>query len=154
MYTSDIHCRYVGLHLYIHWGAHPYTLCCISCHTMYILLHVKCCPMYIHMSPNVYSIYIGYTHWVTFVYTLGCKPYTFCCIFCHTMYVEKSVTQCIYVKMHYDVYTQCTSNATQCVSHPIHSRRSTKRGIYIGLHFIYILLYFDIRCRCLLGNMY
>ena len=79
----------------------------------YFLMSI-CYPMYIYLSPNVYSIYIGYIHWVASEYTLGCKTYTLCCIFCHTMYIQKNVTQCIYVKMHYNVYPQCYPMYIKC----------------------------------------
>ena len=141
VYTDTLQCT---LPIYIadtHWvtfsytlGDKPYTLCYIFCHTMYTFF---CYTMYIHMLPNVHLIYIGYIHWVTFLYTLCDKPYTLCCIFCHTMYIDKNVTQCIYVQMHYNVYTQCISDATQCISYHVHSG---KGGTYIWLQPMYIWL--------------
>ena len=105
--------------------------------------------MYIGLSPNVYSIYIGDIHWDTPVYTLGCT-----CIYislhfmspnvytwtCHPMYIRKNVPQCIspmYIKccpMYIGVYT------------------FGSRGLYIGLHCIYIGVFLDIRPRWALSN--
>ena len=93
--------------VYIHWVTCVYTLGNIHVTQCIYVTYIKCIPMYIYLSPNVYSIYIGYIHWVASEYTLGCKTYTLGCIFCHTMYIQKNVTQCIYVKMHCNVYTQC-----------------------------------------------
>ena len=129
--------------MYIH-NVYRNVLQCI--YTMYIGMHYNVYTQCIYlMHCNVYTdtlqctlpIYIADTHWVTFSYTLGDKPYTLCYIFCHTMYIDKNVTQCIYVQMHYNVYTQCISDATQCISYHVHSG---KGGTYIWLQPIYIWL--------------
>ena len=107
MYITDIHCVpctytlgytsiYIGVHTYIHCVA----FCVTQCNRSMLPNVYTCYTMYI-------PIYIVYIHCVTFAYTLCCKPYTLCYIFCHTMYIEEHVTQCIYVQMHYNVYTQC-----------------------------------------------
>ena len=127
---------YIELHLHIHWGAHLYTFCCISCHTMYI---VTCYPMYIHMLPNVYvNIHL--------VYTLGNR-----CIYIglHAIYIvlHLFVTQCIYNDMLPNVYTsECTTmyihnvyKMQHNVYQPIYIVCGVKKGVYTLGNSLYTL---------------
>ena len=127
---------YIELHLHIHWGAHLYTFCCISCHTMYI---VTCYPMYIHMLPNVYVN----IHWV---YTLGYR-----CIYIglDAIYIVLHffVTQCIYNDMLPNVYTsECTTmyihnvyKMQHNVYQPIYIVCGVKKGVYTLGNSLYTL---------------
>ena len=103
---------YIGLHLHIHWGAHLYTLCCISCHTMYIN---TCYPMYIHVTQCISQ----YTLCIYIVLHLHIH-----CVASHIHCVTFFVTQCIYKNMLHNVY------ASKCTTMYIHNVYKMQHNVY------------------------
>ena len=137
VYTDTLQCMHPIYIVYIRWVTFVYTLCCISCHTMYI--YFAC-----NLLPNVYTFVTQCIFNIHWVYTFG-----YICIYIglQDIYIVLHfMSHNVYRKICYPMYIR--QNALQCISPmyikcntmyipPYTFTDTTKRGVYTLGYMVY-----------------